>query len=419
MMSHWQWLVRQMTRRLWVRASLFSLLGILTALAAIVIHPFIPADLPGKIGAEAVDGILGIIASSMLAVTTFSVTAMVAAYAAATTNLTPRAAQLLVEDTTAQNALATFVGAFLFAVVGIIVLSTGVYGTTGRVVLFAVTILVIGIVVVTLLRWIDHLSRFGRVAETIDRVEQATASAMRAWRERPYLGGRPLRSSNDVPATASPILAAEIGYVQHLDVGALAKTAKKRSGEIYVGLLPGGFADPTRPIAWVTRKDADGLYDEIRSAFIIGDKRSFAQDPRFGLIVLSEISSRALSPAVNDSGTAIDVIGTAVRLLAVSVKRGNGNPEEVLFPDVHVPKISTDDLFDDIFTALARDAAPLLEVGLRLQKGLRTLSQLGGEEYRRLAMQHSAIALRRAEAALPFQDDKERLAATAICCAGS
>ena len=38
--------------------------------------------------------------------------------------------------------------------------------------------------------------------------------------------------------------------------------------------------------------------------------------PVFGLCVLAENASRALSPAVNDPGTAIDVIGRGVRLLA-------------------------------------------------------------------------------------------------------
>jgi uncharacterized membrane protein len=41
-------------------------------------------------------------------------------------------------------------------------------------------------------------------------------------------------------------------------------------------------------------------YNELRKAFVIGNMRYFHEDPRFGLITLSEIASRALSPAVND-----------------------------------------------------------------------------------------------------------------------
>jgi uncharacterized membrane protein len=45
--------------------------------------------------------------------------------------------------------------------------------------------------------------------------------------------------------------------------------------------------------------------------------RYFHEDPRFGLITLSEIASRALSPAVNDPGTAIQIISSHVRLFSL------------------------------------------------------------------------------------------------------
>lgn len=189
MIARWQWLLTQMTKRLWFRAGLFSLLGILTALLAVVFKGYIPIELPGQIGADAVDKILSIIASSMLAVTTFSLSTMVTAYGAASTGTTPRATTLVIEDATTQNALATFIGSFLFSLVGIITLSTGAYGAQGRVILFAVTIAVIILIVYTLLRWIDHLSKLGRVGETIDRVEVATISALVSRRKLPYLGG--------------------------------------------------------------------------------------------------------------------------------------------------------------------------------------------------------------------------------------
>ncbi|WP_305804424.1 DUF2254 family protein [Stenotrophomonas sp. YIM B06876] len=45
---------------------------------------------------------------------------------------------------------------------------------------------------------------------------------------------------------------------------------------------------------------------------MVGAQRSLDQDPRFGLLVLGEVASRALSPAINNPCTAIDVIGRAV-----------------------------------------------------------------------------------------------------------
>lgn len=408
MTSRWLWVLRQATRRIWVRASLFSLLAVFTAMVAVLVSPYIPDDVPTKIGADSVDHILEILASSMLAVTTFSLSTMVSAYSAATNNVTPRATRLVIEDKTTQNVLSTFIGSFLFSLVGIIMLTTGAYGDRGRVVLFVVTIIVIIAIVVTLLRWIDHLARLGRVTETTQRVEEAAAGAIRTLRAHPCIGGAPL--AGPAPEAARPIYCSKVGYVQHVDTGALSKIAENGAGRIYVADIPGRLVDPTRPIAHAEGVDVENQEERIRACFSIGDVRSFDQDPRFGAVVLSEIASRALSPGINDPGTAIDVIGRAVRLLVLwSEPAGT----EVEYPNVFVPQIATADLFDDLFTPIARDGAAVVEVGVRLQKAFATLARVGGEGYAENARRHSRLALARAEAALAIDEDKRRLRALA------
>ena len=91
MISRFRWNLQLLLRKVWVRALAYGLLGIVTALAAVVVRPFLPAELGARIGADAVDQILGIIASSMLAVTTFSLSIMVTAFGGVTTTATPRA----------------------------------------------------------------------------------------------------------------------------------------------------------------------------------------------------------------------------------------------------------------------------------------------------------------------------------------
>jgi hypothetical protein len=80
MISKWQWLLAQLTRTLWIRATLYVVLALAAALLAVLIERLLPGPLPIDIGADAVDRILDILASSMLAVTTFSLSVMVAAY---------------------------------------------------------------------------------------------------------------------------------------------------------------------------------------------------------------------------------------------------------------------------------------------------------------------------------------------------
>ncbi|PZO82174.1 MAG: DUF2254 domain-containing protein [Mesorhizobium amorphae] len=406
--TKWQWLALQFTKRLWFRASLFAVLGVATAFAAIVLERYLPDELPTQVGADAVDRLLGIIASSMLTVTTFSLTTMVSAYASSASGVTPRATRLLMEDRTSQNVLATFIGSFLFSLVGIIILSTGAYGERGRLVLFGVTLVVIVLIVVTLLRWIDHLSRLGRVTETIDRVEEEVIEVLSERCRRPFLGARPATEWREVEG--EEVFAKKVGYVQHLDMAHLQELGERLDARIRVDAPPGTFLDLSRPLATISGPVSDEDRDVIRQAFTIERKRDFAQDPRFGLAVLAEVGSRALSASINDLGTAIDVVGRSVRVLSVCA-----GPREQAKPThdrIFVPPLGMRDLFDDVFTPLARDGANLLEVQVRLQKALLALARLD-QGLAPDAARHSAIALARAELALQLPDDVEAVRALA------
>ena len=428
-MARWRWLLLQFTRKLWVRATLIGALGILAAMAATLAERYMPWDLPGSISAEAVDSILSIIASSMLAGTTFSLSIMTSAFGAATNTVTPRATVLLIQDGITQNVLSTFIGSFLFSMVALVVLKTGAYGPRGRLVLFVVTVGIIVLIVIALLRWINHLMLLGRVGETTDRVERATRAAIEARLDEPFLGGRELRGAGRAaPQGAEAVRAGTTGYVQFIDMAALQDEGERAGRPLHVPAIPGTFVYPDTVLAWLgapdaatgteTRTeaqsdpeaDAAARAERIRQAFSVGTRRSYDQDPRFGIVVLSEIAIRALSPAVNDSGTAIDVIGRCARLLALWAEGARGDSgQSPKFPRIHVVPIRSEDLFDDAFRLVARDGAAQIEVQSRLQKALRALRHTGDHAFRQAAAYQSQLALQRAEQAMTMDADKQLL----------
>lgn len=403
-MKRWQWAVRLLTRRMWFRAALFCLFAVGLAMVGALLGHMISYDFAAKVGAKSVDNILNVLASSMLAVTTFSLTAMVSAYAGATSNITPRAVQLLVDDTTAQNALATFLGSFLFAVVGIIALSTGLYGETGRVILLAGTILVIALIIVTFLRWIEHITRFGRVGDTIERVERAATLAVRGMVQRPRFGEKERFA---VPSGATRIHHDMIGRITHVDTPQLVAIAKEIDGEIALSALPGTLVDPARLIAWTTVRLDDRQVQRIRDAFTVSNNRAFDHDPRFGLVVLSEIGSRALSPAVNDPGTAIAVLEAGTRVLA-AILRHEPEERDDPYPGVLVPAFAFPDLLEDLYRPLSRDGAGTVELGIRLQKSLAALAAIEPRAHRDCLLE-AEDALARAQSLLASPKDAQAL----------
>lgn len=406
MISRWRWIARLLLRRIWFRAALFSIFSVALALLAAFVAPFVPYEISTKIGSDAVDNILAILASSMLAVTTFSLTIMVSAFSGASSTITPRAAQLLAQDTTAQNALSTFLGAFLFAIVGICALSTGIYGKSGRVILFAGTILVIAIIVFTLLRWIEHLSSFGRVGSTIAQIERVTKAAFKQSGFGRRLAPRPRQPE----LTGQAVRADKIGYITHVDLTALDELAERRGYTIQILLMPGTFVTSRSELArWEGRGDETDA--AVRNAFTIERHRQFDQDPRFGLIVLSEIASRALSPAVNDPGTAIAVLGAGVRVLATFLDgREDAEAPEERCPRLRLPYLQLSDLLEDLIQPIARDGAGLIEVATRLQQALGQIAAIEPAAHALLA--HSAEqALMRCDGAMTFPPDRERIRA--------
>lgn len=407
-MNRWSWLLGRMARQLWVRASLYGLLGIASALVAAGVGPFIPAELASRVGAGSVETILSIVASSMLTVATFSLGIMVSATGAAASGATPRASSLLAEDAAAQSAMSTFLGAFLFSLVGIIGLSAGIYGAGGQLVLFAATLVMIALVVLTLMHWLHHLTRLGRVGEVIDRVEAVAGRAMAAYAADPLMGCRPLDPEAPLPPGAVAIECGTIGYLQHVDVAGLAAIAEQNDMDLIVNLRPGAFVTPDRPPAYGLGPVDDAMAARIIRCFTIGDARSFDQDPRFGLVVLAEIASRALTPAVNDPGTAIDVLGTLLRVLQPCLAPTIAEP---IRPRLAMAAMAPADMLDDAFAPIARDGAAMVEVAMRLQKILASLARSGEPAMAEAARQQAREAMERALEALPHNGDRRRLRA--------
>jgi uncharacterized membrane protein len=392
--SRYTWYLRKTFKKVWVRVVSFAILALLAALLARVLSPYLPQALALRTGSEAAAQLLGILTSSMLAVTTFSLSIAVSAFAAAAGSATPRATVLLQQDRTTQNVLATFLGAFLFGLVGLVALHADLYDASGKVVVFLFTVVVIGLVVVALIRWIGHLMQFGRMGDTLDRVERAALGALAQRLEEPFLGGRPLPGT--ITAGGAIVLAEDTGYIQHVDMRALQNCAERLEATLFLHLLPGSFVAPGTPLLSVDRAAVDDeQVAELRKGFTIGAVRGFEEDPRFGLIVLTEIASRALSPSINDPGTAIDILGRHVRILASWRVREDAG---VRFDRVHVPTIRVQDVIEDAFRPIARDGAGLSEVQVRLQKALAALCASAPATFTPACVAMSREAIERASA---------------------
>lgn len=232
--------INRLNERLWVRPLAACLLSIAAALAAKLadgteLGAILPAIKP-----EPVETMLSIMAASMLVIATFAVSSMVSAYASASSTATPRSFTLIIGDDKSQNALSTFIGAFIYSIVALTALKNGYFKAAGHFTLFVLTAIAFGVVIITFVRWVDSIARLGRIGTTIAKVEQATTQALMRRKEAPTLHGVPVLPQ----AHGWAVFAPKVGYVQHIDLAALQAWAKKTEGRVVIAALPGTLQHP-------------------------------------------------------------------------------------------------------------------------------------------------------------------------------
>jgi uncharacterized membrane protein len=346
--------------KLWLRVCLYALSSALIA----VIGPWgvwvLPASWTMTLSASAVLPVLTILASSMLAVSTFSLNVMVSAHRAAAQNATPRVHRLLLEDTTTQSVLGVFIGAFVYALTSIVLTNMGFYSNEALLIVMVVTVMMVALVIAAMLRWIEHLSTLGSLDDTLRLMQRRTSKRLTAFRKRPAYGALPLTDAVQMAEVCTDIMAPKSGYIQLIDVHGLANSTPQHA-ITYVLRAPGQHILKGTLLAQVSGTHSADAIAAIIANFTIGDQRSFEQDPLFGIQILSEIASRALSPGIHDSGTAIQVLNTLSALLW-EASHITAEPPETCAQNVMLPTVESGAILHTAFAAIARDGADLGEV---------------------------------------------------------
>ena len=392
--------------QLWFRPLLFCLFSVGGALVSSQADGLGLDELVPDIETETIGGLLDTISASMLVIAIFAVGSMLSAFSAASSNATPRSFKIVVTDDVSQYALSVFIGSFIFSIVATIALDNGYYGKTSRFLLFISTLLLFTVVILTFLKWVDRISKLGRLEHIIAQIETVTTQSLVHFIKNPYLKALPISGTF---LKSSPIKSNCVGYIQHINLEELQLLTVEKELKIRLNCIPGKAIHENTVLAYVSSKhhlDLDEISKKINSAIYTGPTRSFEEDPRFGFIALSEIASRALSPGINDPGTAIQIIASHERLFFLwnTIKKST-TEDKVLYHNIEVPTITMDDFFTDAFRPIARDGATNIEVMLRLQKAFKALDTMNQKDIKEAALLHSIAAYNRAKSAITFEED--------------
>ena len=400
----------EVKRRLWIIPIIYSVSAIAVVVFASRVDVMFPDFPTFEIPVEAIEGLLSIIASSMLAVTIFAVSVLNSAFSTAVGNTSPRAFEVLVADGSTKQALSSFVGAFIFAVIGLIGLNTEAFGEGGRTVMFLMTLAVFVWVVGTFVYWIDYVTHLSHMRSTIRRLSESAEDVLALHLARPGRGATPTPQEPDPSLWGAPVTAGEAGVIKTLSVSALKDVAEAHDFVIRVLLRAGHMVGRETVIAEVkTGKLTDEARDAVRSAFVISYDRDSDQDPEMSIRLLSEVGERALSPGVNDPGTAMDVLNAITRMFGRAFAKAEDAEPPTISDRVFLPIIAPEVFMKAAFAQIARDGAGTVEVAERLQHSLEAVAHSAPPEFAVKARAMADIALIRAEDALQYEWEKARV----------
>ena len=391
----------QLERELWLRPALASLFAIAMALLAYWLGGRYEGKIALKIDEESLVALLSIFASSMLSVATFTVSAIVAAASTVSTSTTYRASQYVLSDKKAQLVLSAFIAAFIYSIFSILAL--------GRFILFLGLLLIVSFVLIAFINWVDHAMQLGRQETILTKLTEVALASINPetvhhWGARAWDGRVPPDSCAVYPQT--------YGYVVGLDMSRLQAKAEEMQATIILATRPGEVSEVTAAIAYISPASTatDEFITTVCTAVAIGQRREATDDLRFNLINLTETADRALSSAVNDPGTAINVLHLQLKVLAHWAEVSQQSPTtELSYQRLSVLPMTAEELVTDSFSPIARDGAGFIEVGIRLQKVLLALVRLNYPPLTQAAQHMSAVALELAEPALVAQIQRERL----------
>jgi uncharacterized membrane protein len=127
------------------------------------------------------------------------------------------------------------------------------------------------------------------------------------------------RSGSGAPRGGRPVLwTRPQTTLQQMELRRLLRAAERSGSVVVFRVRVGETLWPGATVAEVTGSLDD---DAVVAACVTGVDRTFRQDPLLAFRLLSDIGLRALSPAINDPGTGVQVVDAVVGLLLVLAPR--------------------------------------------------------------------------------------------------
>ena len=294
--------LRQQTlQSLWLVPLIGALAGGLMALASIWFGGVINLPASWTFPVSTSQSVLTTIAGAMLSLVGFVLTVTVLVVQTSTGTFSARYLRFVYQDGVLKMVLAVLVGTFTFSFVLLRhvddpAVGFGVYFSAFLVLLGLILFLVFFSRLLQRLRPAVLAALLGRMGKQVFMTNRRATKALEPVRQE-SIGSTGL------------VLSTRLGTVQAFDLTGLVRWAERHNCTLVFRHAVGGFISHQTPLLDVlgaTLSADDGR--EIEAMVALGQERTIEQDPAFAMRIMVDIANRALSPAVNDPTSAVQVL---------------------------------------------------------------------------------------------------------------
>ena len=377
---------------------------------------------------DAARQILSSLAGSLITVVGVVFSVVIVALTLASQQFGPRMLRTFIRDRGSQLTLGTFVATFFYAMLALISTGSSFVPHLSVTVALALTAIDLGV----LIYFIHHIATaiqlpavIASIAHELARaIDAETAPAQDAGSPAP---GLPLGGTAPVNGPSAEVLLARLdrsgrvvtastsGYLRLIRHATLVRIAAEYDAVIRLHYRPGHFLTKGHPMATVWPPEASvAVGRRLESVHITGPLRTLRQDIAFGIDQLVEIAIRALSPAVNDTFTAltcIDWLGDSLCKIAVEWRPQSCHRDGLGTIRLITAPVSYERLVQRSFEKIRQAADGMPAVLIRQLDALATIMAAAPPGRSQVLLDQAAMIARVSERTVPEPADQADVAA--------
>jgi uncharacterized membrane protein len=368
--------------------------------------------------ADAAREILTAIAAAVITVVGVVFSIILVTLTLASTQFGPRMLRNFIRDRGTQLTLGTFVATFVYSVLVLVSVGSGSHGDfvphIGVTVTLGLMVADLGV----LIYFIHHTAISIQLPQVIAsiaadlteaiEIQGGGAAPANAPPDRGLSVAEVLRRTED---DGGVLVAPASGYLQFIKHQDLVSVAASANAVICLEHRPGHFLVRGHRFATVWPPEAaTAMRRRLDQAHIIGSHRTLTQDVSFGIDQLVEIAIRALSPAVNDTFTAmtcIDWLGENLCRIVSSWHPARVHRDRQGYIRVISAEPSYDRLVRRSFEKIRQSSLGMPAVMIRELDALGAImAETTSEGQRRVLLEQAAMIDRACERSVPEADDR-------------